>query len=380
MVPVLLGWYLYNLTQSKLVLGFVGLSEVVPAILFALPAGVKIDSSDKRSLILKLLAFYILIVASLGLLTSDWLPGLSVDMRIGLIFSFVAFTGMARAYISPAFSALLAQLVPKDDLVKAASVNSMSWLLATIIGSVLAGFLVSIWSESMVFMLIMTLIIFAVIVFINVESKPVSYDATKIKTWESVREGLDFVWNQKALFGAMSLDMFAVLFGGAIALLPVFVKDILAAGPHAYGLLLAATYSGNLVSILVLTKYPLRNNQGSKLIYAVIGFGVCMIVFALSKSLVLSFIALFVSGLFDGVSVIIRGTIFQILVPDQMRGRVSSVNSIFINSSNELGQFESGVAAAAMGTVPSVVFGGVMTILISIFAKWKVPALKKLEY
>jgi len=380
MVPVLLGWYLYNLTHSKLILGFVGLSEVVPAILLALPAGVKVDSSDKRSLVIKLLTFYAFIVAGLGVFTSDLVFDVSQNFRIGLIFTFVALTGMIRAYISPSFSALLAQLVSKDDLVKAASVNSMTWLLATIIGSVLSGVLVSIWNESSVFALILGLLILAIIIFSNIDKKPVSFDGTKSKTWDSVREGLDFVYHQKALFGAMSLDMFAVLFGGAIALLPVFVKDVLNAGPNTYGLLLAATYLGNFISILILTKYPLKGRQGNKLIYAVAGFGVCMVIFALSKSVDLSFIALFVSGLFDGVSVIIRGTIFQIMVPDHMRGRVSSVNSIFINSSNELGQFESGMAAEAMGTVTSVVFGGMMTIFISIFAGWKVPALKKLEY
>jgi MFS family permease len=380
MIPVLLGWYLYNLTESKLVLGLVGLSEVIPAIGFALPAGVKVDTSDKRSLIIRLITSYIIVAGCLGILTSALLPTMGLNVRIGLVFTLVALTGMIRAYISPSFSAFLAQLVSKDDLVRAASVNSMSWLLATIIGSVLAGLLVSFWSESMVFVFIIALLSIALIVFSFIAKKPVSYDANKAKTWESVKEGLDFVYHQKALLGAMSLDMFAVLFGGAIAMLPVFVKDILQAGPNAYGILLAATYSGNFISILYLTHYPLEGQQGRKLIYAVAGFGVCMIIFALSESFLLSFIALFVSGLFDGVSVIIRGTIFQIMVPDHMRGRVSSVNSIFINSSNELGQFESGIAATAMGTVPSVVFGGVMTICISLFAGWKVPSLKKLEY
>lgn len=218
------------------------------------------------------------------------------------------------------------------------------------------------------------------IVFTKISPKEIAYQQGKTRTWESVREGLDFVWGQKALFGAMGLDMLAVLFGGAVALLPVFVQDVLHAGPQAFGYLSSATYLGNFIAILYLTKFPLQGKQGSKLIWSIIGFGACIIVFALSKSVILSFVALFVSGLFDGVSVIVRGTIFQIFVPDHMRGRVSAVNSIFINSSNELGQFESGVAASLMGTIPSVIFGGTMTILVSAFAWFKIPSLKKLEY
>ena len=357
MVPVLLGWYLYNLTESKLVLGLVGLSEVIPAILLALPAGVKVDSSDKKLLIIKSLIFYTIVITGLIITTSE-LFNITEEFRTVIIFILVALTGVIRAYISPAFSAFLAQLVTKEELVHAASVNSMTWLIGAIIGPTIGGFFIGYF----------------------ILPKPVTYDKSKVRTWESVREGLDFVWNQKALFGAMGLDMFAVLFGGAVAILPVFATDILAIGPQGFGLLTSATYAGNFIAILFITKYPLQGSQGFKLIYSIAGFGVCMIVFALSKSFVLSLMALFVSGLFDGVSVIIRGTIFQILVPDHLRGRVSSVNSIFINSSNELGQFESGVAAAAMGTVPSVVFGGCMTLLVSSIAYFKIPALKNLKY
>jgi MFS family permease len=185
---------------------------------------------------------------------------------------------------------------------------------------------------------------------------------------------------QKALLGAMSLDMFAVLFGGATALLPVFANDILFVGAQELGWLVAATYIGNFVAIGWLMQKPLKKKQGKTLLYAVAGFGICILVFAISKNFWLSFAALFVSGLFDGISVIIRGTVVQLFVPDEMRGRVSSVNSMFINSSNELGQFESGVAATAIGTVPSVIFGGCMTLLVTIFTWFKAPGLRKFEY
>lgn len=380
MVPVLLGWYLYELTGSKLVLGMIGLSEVIPAILLALPAGVKVDTSPKKSLIMKCLGSYIFIIISFAAITSGKVFGSNIPLSTFALYGLVGITGVVRAFISPSFSAIIAQIVPPENLVKAASLNSMSWLIAAIIGPTIAGFMVNFMSVSHSFLIVLGTILVSFLLFGMITEKEVSVVKGKTKTWESVKEGLDFVFQQKALLGAMGLDMFAVLFGGAIALLPVFTKDILQVGPQAFGMLMSATYLGNFIVILFLTKYPLKGRQGYKLIYSIIGFGICMIVFALSTSFVLSFIALLVSGLFDGVSVIVRGTIFQLLVPDQMRGRVSSVSSIFINSSNELGQFESGVAASLMGTVPSVVFGGCMTIIFSLFAYFKIPSLRKLEY
>jgi MFS family permease len=380
MVPVLLGWYLYEITGSKLALGILGLSEVIPAILLALPAGVKVDSSPKRALILKCLLAYIFIALVFAVVTSENYIFSGQYWNVYIIYVLVGLTGLVRAYISPSFSAILAQIVKPDDLVKAASLNSMSWLIAAMIGPLLAGFMVGYWQVGISFCIVSVLMVIAFLIFSRIGEKEVSYDKGKSKTWESVKEGIDFVWNQKALLGAMGLDMFAVLFGGAIALLPVFAKDILQVGPQAFGLLMSATYLGNFIAIFFLTKYPLANRQGYKLMYSVAGFGVCIIIFALSESFLLSFAALLVSGLFDGVSVIIRGTIFQLLVPDHMRGRVSSVSSVFINSSNELGQFESGVAASVLGTVPSVIFGGCMTLVITAIAWVKTPALKKLEY
>lgn len=379
MVPVLLGWYLYELTGSKLALGVLGLSEVVPAILFALPAGVKVDSSPKRSLILACLAAYVATMAAFWAVTSGSFTNTASFLK-NAIFVLVGVTGWVRAYISPAFSAILGQVVPGEDLVRAASITSMSWLIAAVIGPAAAGLMIGLMDVSVSFIIVGVMILLAGVIFSRVGEKPISYEKGSTRTWHSVVEGLNFVYNQKALLGAMSLDMFAVLFGGAVALLPVFAKDILNVGPQAFGLLMSATYLGNFLAILYLTRYPLRGGQGRKLLISVAGFGACILVFALSKSFILSFLALFVSGLFDGVSVIIRGTIFQLLVPEQMRGRVSAVSSIFINSSNELGQFESGVAASLLGTVTSVIFGGCMTMLITLAAWLKVPALKKMEY
>ncbi|HLO53359.1 MAG TPA: MFS transporter [Saprospiraceae bacterium] len=381
MTPVLLGWYLYELTGSKLSLGVLGLSEVVPAILFALPAGVKVDTSDKRKLILTCLSVYLGIMIIFSWLTSSYSKEVFSSKNIEyLIYLLVVLTGWARAYYSPANSAIIAQLVKAEELVKAATTNSMSWLIAAVAGPLIAGGIIAIFDVSAAFIFVASLIAVAMFIFSFVTPKEITYNRGDTKTWESVKEGLDFVFNHKPLLGAMGLDMFAVLFGGAVAMLPVFAKDILHVGPQGFGILMAATYLGNFLAIFYLTRRPLVDRQGHYLIISVAGFGVCILIFALSQSFVLSFIALLVSGLFDGVSVIVRGTIFQLFVPNQMRGRVSSVNSIFINSSNELGQFESGVAASVFGTVPSVVFGGLMTILIATYANFKVPALKKLKY
>ncbi|HET6768097.1 MAG TPA: MFS transporter [Chitinophagaceae bacterium] len=388
MAPVLLGWKLYEVTGSKLSLGILGLSEVIPAILLALPAGVTVDKSNKHRLISICMAMYFLLMIALLIVTSGWFAteitsfGKISARKIieGLIYTLVFCTGVIRAFSSPAINAFLAQLVPQESLVRAISVNTMTWLIAAVTGPALAGLLLGYTNITVAFSITCIAIFIAVILFQLIKAKPISWQAGKTKTWDGVKEGLNFVFHQKALLSAISLDMFAVLFGGAVALLPVFAKDILHTGPQGLGWLMAATYLGNFIAIAWLTRRPLKNKQGRTLLYMVGGFGLCILIFAISKNFWLSFAALFVSGLFDGVSVIIRGTIVQLFVPDEMRGRVSSVNSIFVNSSNELGQFESGVAASLMGTVPSVIFGGCMTLLVTIVTWIKAPTLRKFEY
>lgn len=380
MTPVLLGWRLYEITGSKLALGFLGLSEVIPAILLALPAGVKVDKSNKHRLISICIALYFFIMLGLLIVTSHWMQeNYSRPLIEWSIYALVFCTGAVRAFTGSAFNAFLAQLIPQESLVKAVSINSMVWLIAAVTGPAVAGVLMGYTNITIAFTPVCVLIAISFFLFRKIKPKPVSWQGSS-KTWDGVKEGLRFVFHQKALLGAMSLDMFAVLFGGAIALLPVFASDILHVGPQGLGWLVAATYLGNFVAIAWLTTHPLKKKQGRTLLYVVAGFGLCILVFALSQNFWLSFIALFAGGLFDGVSVIIRGTVVQLFVPDEMRGRVSSVNSIFINSSNELGQFESGVAAAAMGTVPSVIFGGCMTLVVVAVTWFKAPGLRKFEY
>lgn len=380
MTPVLLGWRLYEITGSKLALGFLGLSEVIPAILLALPAGVKVDKSNKHRLISICIALYFFIMLGLLIVTSHWMQeNYSRPLIEWSIYALVFCTGAVRAFTGSAFNAFLAQLIPQESLVKAVSINSMVWLIAAVAGPAVAGVLMGYTNITIAFTPVCVLIAISFFFFQKIKPKPVSWQGSS-KTWDGVKEGLRFVFHQKALLGAMSLDMFAVLFGGAIALLPVFASDILHVGPQGLGWLVAATYLGNFVAIAWLTTHPLKKKQGRTLLYVVAGFGLCILVFAISQNFWLSFIALFAGGLFDGVSVIIRGTVVQLFVPDEMRGRVSSVNSIFINSSNELGQFESGVAAAAMGTVPSVIFGGCMTLVVVVVTWFKAPGLRKFEY
>ena len=222
-------------------------------------------------------------------------------------------------------------------------------------------------------------VIVAWVFLFSISSKPIMAAGEK-RTWESIKEGLSFVFHTKEVLGALALDLFAVLFGGAVAMIPVYARDILKVGPIGFGWLNAASDIGSIATIIALTLRPLHRRQGTILLYAVAGFGVCIIVFGFSKLFLLSYLALICSGMLDGISVVIRGTIVQVKTPDPMRGRVSAVNSMFINSSNELGQFESGVMARIMGVVPSVVFGGCMTIGVVILTWLKAPSLRKMEY
>jgi MFS family permease len=381
MTPVLLGWRLYQITGSKLALGILGLAEVIPAIALALPAGVKVDKSNKHRLLSICISLYFFLMLGLLLVTSLWMhENYSKQVIAWSIYGLVFGTGIVRAYSASAFNSFMVQLIPSGLIIKAVSINSMVWLIAAVAGPAVAGILIGYTNITVAFIIVCALIALAFIIFQKIKAKPISWNPGNNKTWDAVKEGLRFVFHKKALLGAMSLDMFAVLFGGATALLPAFANDILHVGPQGLGWLVAATYLGNFMAIAWLTKHPLKKKQGKTLLYMVAGFGLCILVFAISKNYWLSFAALFASGLFDGVSVIIRGTVVQLFVPDEMRGRVSSVNSIFINSSNELGQFESGVAAAAMGTVPSVIFGGCMTLLVVFFTWFKAPGLRKFEY
>jgi MFS family permease len=381
MMGTLVGWWIYELTNAPFAIGLIGLAEVIPAVSLALYAGHVIDKSEKRKLLLKGVILYWCCALILLFLSMDIgaLKLTSLQIAIGIYF-IVFCTGIIRSFTGPSFGTIVGAVVPKNLLQNATTWSQGIWLSASVLGHAIVGFIIAGFGHTGSLIVVVTLVGIGYGFIAMIKSKPPHADVVDQKTLESVKEGLRFVFNSKEVFGALSLDLFAVLFGGAVAMIPVFAKDILKVGPIGFGWLNAASDIGAIIIILIITVFPANRGQGKKLLLAVAGFGVCIIVFALSKIFWLSFIMLLLSGMLDGFSMIVRGTIVQLKTPDHMRGRVMSVNSMFINSSNELGQFESGVAAKAMGVIPSVVFGGAMTLLVVGVTWFKAPALKKMEY
>lgn len=381
MLTTLLGWWIYLLTNDPFAIGLIGLAEVVPALSLALYAGHRIDQSEKRKLLLRCVALYFASTLILIFISGDYnTHGLSNKTISILIYSVIFSTGIVRAFAGPIFGAMIAYIVPRDKLQNATTWSQGTFLSASVTGHATGGFLIALVGITGTLETISVLILVAFIILYRIYPKPPSLKKGSVRTWASVKEGLRFVYNTKILLGAFTLDLFAVLFGGAVALIPVFARDILKVGSQGFGLLNGASDLGSILMVIMLTIFPPRKKQGKKLLFAVGGFGACILVFGISKIFLLSFFALMIAGMLDGVSVVIRGTITQLMTPDHMRGRVMSVNSMFINSSNELGQFESGLTAKLLGTVPAVLFGGGMTLIIVIGSWFKAPSLRKMEY
>jgi MFS family permease len=381
MMGTLVGWWIYELTNAPFAIGLIGLAEVIPAVSLALYAGHVIDKSEKRKLLLRGVILYWCCALILLFLSMDIGAFKLTSLQIAIGIYFIVFcTGIIRSFTGPSFGTIIGAVVPKNLLQNATTWSQGIWLSASVLGHAIVGFIIAGFGHTGSLIVVVSLVGIGYGFIAMIKSKPPHADVVDQKTLESVKEGLRFVFNSKEVFGALSLDLFAVLFGGAVAMIPVFAKDILKVGPIGFGWLNAASDIGAIIIILIITIFPANRSQGKKLLLAVAGFGVCIIVFALSKIFWLSFVMLLLSGILDGFSMIVRGTIVQLKTPDHMRGRVMSVNSMFINSSNELGQFESGVAAKAMGVIPSVIFGGAMTLLVVGVTWFKAPALKKMEY
>lgn len=381
MMSTLVGWWIYKLTSAPFAIGLIGLSEVVPALTLALYAGHYIDMSEKKRLLLTGISLYFCAAGILFFLSTKFTALHLTNHRIALGIYFIIFcTGIVRAFAGPVFNVLLALIVPRHTLQNATTWNQGTWLTASVSGHALGGLCIAVAGISGTWLFICGGMILSLLFLTRLKPKPSLNLHNEKKTWESVKEGIRFVLKTKDLLGAMTLDMFAVFFGGAVAMVPVYASDILKVGPEGFGILNGAADMGSIFSVILLTLFPMKRNQGRRLIIAVSGFGLCIIVFALSKYFLLSFLALMLSGILDGISVVIRGTIMQLKTPDEMRGRVLSVNSMFVNSSNELGQFESGLMAKLMGVIPSVVFGGCMTAFIAVATWVKSPPLRKLEY
>ena len=379
MSTTVIGWWMYELTNSPLALGLVGLSEVIAALSFALYAGHYIDRNENRGLLLRCVLFYLCCVLCWFVLSDSVMHGYKPWTIAAGILVIIFITGIIRAFSGPTFSAMISKIVPRHFLPTAASMSTGSWLTASIVGHAFGGFCIALFGIHFSFLVILLLVLMGYFFLRKLSTKMVNVHANQ-NTWQSVREGIDFVFKSKAVLGTMTLDLFAVLFGGAVAMVPIFARDILKVGPEGFGWLNAATDLGAIMSVIYLTISPLKGRQGKKLFYAVAIFGICIIIFGLSTHFWLSFVALMISGMADGISVVVRSTILQLKTPDELRGRVMSVSSMFVNSSNELGQFESGIAARLMGTVSSVVFGGCMTLLVVGVTWFKAPELRKMKY
>lgn len=374
-VGVTVGWHVYEITRDPLALGLIGLAEVLPYFCCALFAGYAVDHLPRRKLgmaaCLGLGATALLLAA----VASGTLPTSGTTM----IYAAIAIGGVVRAFFAPVNMSLMARVLRREQFARAAGVSSVNMQIALVIGPALGGVLVAVGGKSVAYSVAAGFALLAAIAVVSIRVTEPPRPAQRAPVFRSIGEGLQFVWRNQIILGAQALDMFSVLFGGAVALLPAFITDVLHAGPEALGLLRAAPAAGAVVVGLWLARHPPGRHAGRLLLYAVAGFGLCIIGFAMSKSLWLSAALLALSGMCDGVSVVLRSTILQLTTPDHMRGRVSSINGLFIGSSNELGAFESGVAARLLGLVPSVVFGGCMTLLVvAATAKWA-PRLRRLD-
>ena len=377
---IIVEWEVYSLTKDPLSLGLIGLVEVIPAVSMALFAGHIVDQNEKKRLFVYAIIAFLFVAIGYYLVTSPYVYSTysSKEILIG-IYLLVFIGGFIRSFFGPIIFSLVALIVPKRIYPNAATWSSSTWQLAIVVGPAFAGFSIA-WIGVHASMGFVLAAIFAgLLLTIFIKKKPILNPKIGEPILQSLKAGLSFVYRTKAILVAITLDMVAVLFGGAIALLPIYAQDILEVGSEGFGILRAAPAVGSVLMMFASAYIPLTKNAGKKLLLAIFGFGLSIIAFGVSSIFWVSVIALFLYGVTDGVSMIIRQTILQLKTPDEVRGRVASVNSIFVGSSNELGAFESGLAAKIIGTIPAVVFGGVMTILTVTFTSIKFPDFRKLD-
>ena len=369
---VAVGWQIYDLMHTPLALAWVGLAEFVPMFLLTLPAGAVVDHTDQRRVLS--LAFFVQGLSAALLMI---LSVLGVH-RAGAFYAVIAVFGIARGFYGPAAQSLLAFLVPQERLAKSIALSGSAYQAAVIAGPALGGFLYAL-GPGLTYGTCLTAFCLAGLATATYGGRRNRPQEAQLSPLARVREGLAFVFARKVVLGAISLDLFAVLLGGATALLPVFARDILHTGPVGLGVLRSASALGATATALVLARSPLVNDTGRRMFIAVAVFGFATIVFGLSRSLYLSLAALAIMGAADQVSVFVRSSLIQLATPDAMRGRVSAVNMLFVGASNELGEFESGVTATWFGTVPAVVLGGLGTLLVVILWMRLFPALRRVD-
>lgn len=361
---VIIGYELYLLTHDPLSIGLTGLAEAIPFILLSLFGGHYADKLSKKkimlwTLTLIMLGSVVLYFMSLQLLTSSH----AEDLKY-VIWGVIFFIGTCRAFFWPAITSIKSFLVPREVYANSSAWSSSSWQIGVILGPGISGFLYSIFGFSGTLLFVIGLLFLAVISVLWIKDRVIETlgDGTM---YEKIREGFKYVFKTKIILYSISLDMFSVMFGGVVAILPVFSGDILHVGPEGLGIMRAAPSVGAVIILFLLSKYSPMKNAWRNLLFAASGFGIATLVFAVSESFLLSVTALFLTGAFDSISVVIRSTLLQLFVPDDMRGRVNAINGIFISTSNEIGAFESGLAAKIMGGVPSVVFGGAMAMVVT---------------
>ena len=369
---VAVGWVVYSKTSNPLDLGWIGLSQFAPFVLLILPAGHFADHHDRRRIVMTCYAVHVLCAVALGILTWIDLP------TVWPIFAVMTLLGTARAFVMPATQALMPNLVSPPQFGRAVAINSIGYQASTIMGPALGGLLL-IGSEQLVFGVIVLFMIAATLCVMQVRARPTIEARANEPGLKSLLSGLHFVRSRPIVLGAISLDLFAVLFGGAVALMPIYARDILHVGPTGLGMLRAAPGVGAVISAMLLTAKPINQHVGSWLFGSVIIFGLSTIVFGITTNFVVSLIALAILGASDMMSVFVRGYLVQVMTPDYIRGRVSAVSSVFIGASNELGEFESGLTAAWWGTVRAVAIGGAATVAVAALWIKLFPALRNMD-
>jgi MFS family permease len=375
---VVVAWQVYELTKDPLSLGLIGLAEAIPSIGVSLYAGHIADIVQRKKIILFCLST--LLFCSGALLAFTLQPNSFFD-NYGIlpIYIVIFISGIARGFLSPANFSFMPQLVPRELYTNAITWNSTLWETASIGGLALGGILYGFFGISVAYIVDVVLTLIGLQLVLVVANKPMPPPSQEEGVAEKIKAGLRFVFQNKLILSAISLDLFAVLFGGAVALLPIFADEVLHVGKEWLGFLRAAPSIGALLIAFYITHNPIQKNTGKVLLGCVAGFGICMILFAISTNVWLSLVLLIASGAFDGVSVIIRMSLLQTQTPENLKGRVSAVNHIFVGSSNEIGMFESGVVARLMGVVNSVIFGGFMTLAVVGVTGWLSKSLRKLQ-
>ncbi len=373
-LAVTLGYQIYELTKDPLALGVLGLVEALPSISLALFGGHIADRYNRHRIVM-----ITRVVSCFSALAFAWISYSLQVQGLFALYAIVFVAGLARGLGDPAASAFEAQIVPRTVYINAATWGGSIGQVTAIVGPALGGFVYAWFGVTNTYLMIAVLFALAFGCILFIRPKPVPPAEKHESIWQSIAIGIRYVFHEQILVGAMALDLFAVLFGGAVALLPIFASEILKVGPSGLGILAAAPSVGALFAMLWATRRPPVKGAGKTLMAVVGGFGVTIIVFALSKNFYLSLFALMMSGLLDGISMVIRGTILRLYSPEHLRGRIAAVNWIFIGSSNEIGAFESGIAAKLLGTIPSVVVGGIATLLVVTITAFKAPKLRNLD-